>query len=281
MSETTSLLSLSDLGGGRFRVNHPDHPPEDRGVVYGGQTLAQMIMACSQAAAEAHEVKSIQIIYARTGSYAEPMELVVEAMHSGRTLSSYTVTAWQGERLISRALVLSSIDEPDLFRHQIRAPEVPGPDEGELGHSLAFPGSEVRLLDQLVDIPTDGGAATSYFWMRHPESVDSIAANQAIVAWATQYPLTVLSIRAHPESVGFEQAHRTFSGGPLAHSIDFHERFVANQWLLFANEATCAGRGRTFGRGGVFTQDGTLVASFAQEGMARIPSEPLDFNRSM
>jgi acyl-CoA thioesterase II len=123
--------------------------------------------------------------------------------------------------------------------------------------------------------------ATSFFWTRYPGPVDSLPAQQAILAWATQMPLTVLNIQAHPDTVKLSEAHRSLSAGPLAHSIHFHERPDATEWLLFVNEGTYAGRGRTFGRGMVFGPDGRLLASFAQDGMARQASQPLDFNRSM
>jgi acyl-CoA thioesterase II len=278
-SGALNLLELQDLGEGRFAVRHPDQPPEARDVVYGGQLLAQMIMAASRNDPPANEVKAIHVVYARTGSYSAPMELTVEPMHAGRSLASGTVSAWQGERLVARALLLMSADEPDFIRHQVPAPRVPGPEESVPVEGLVFPGAELRAVEE-SGLARENGAS-SFFWIRYPNPVESVAANQAIVAWATQSPLTILNIGAHPEITSLDEAHRTLSAGPLAHSIHFHEQPQASDWLLFANEGTYAGRGRTFGRGMIFTQDGSLVANYAQDGMARVARKPLDFNSAM
>jgi len=40
-------------------------------------------------------------------------------------------------------------------------------------------------------------------------------------------------------------AHKTISTGVVSHTVNFHDRFDASQWLLLANESVWAGRGRT------------------------------------
>jgi acyl-CoA thioesterase II len=75
-------------------------------------------------------------------------------------------------------------------------------------------------------------------------------------------------MRPH-EGFGQEQAHETLSTGVLTHTITFHEEADASQWHLNAIESVQAGHGRTYGTGNVFSRDGRLVASFAQEGMIR------------
>ena len=69
--------------------------------------------------------------------------------------------------------------------------------------------------------------------------------------------------------VGQAQAHRSVSTGVLGHTLTFHEPFRADEWLLLSHHGSYAGRGRCYGRGDVFRADGTLVASFVQDGMIR------------
>jgi acyl-CoA thioesterase-2 len=50
----------------------------------------------------------------------------------------------------------------------------------------------------------------------------------------------------------------------------FHRPASLDEWLLFDLDSPSAQGGRSLGRGKVYTEDGTLVASLAQEGMTRL-----------
>lgn len=276
--EIPDMLELDRVGDHRYRVFQPAGSPEGRDVVFGGQLLGQMIMASDTECGGAKDVKSIHAIFARSGTYASPIELQVDSMQAGRTWGSDTVTAWQGDRLLSRALVLMSIDDPDFMRHEIEMPSVPGPDGLESVDGLIFPGADVR---KVTPTTTTDGVPAMYFWHRFPGSSASTAVNQAILAWETNGFFIELAMSPHSEKVNIHDAHRSVSTGVIGHTINFHERFDIGEWLLLAHEATYAGRGRVHGRGLVFTQDGKLVATFTQDSMVRGVEGPLDPNRSM
>ena len=274
------LLELEELRPGRYRAPSPESSPEGRDVVFGGQILAQMIMASDRAGGGAKDVKSINAIFARAGTYTgEPIELEVESMQSGRTWASDTVTAWQGPRLLSRALVLMSIDDPDLIRHELAMPAVPGPDSFSADTGTVYPGAEMR--SQPAEAKGPGGVPSWYFWQRYPQSFESPAVNAAIVSWGTDGFLIGLNMEPHLDVVRITDAHRTISTGVIGHTINFHERMDVGQWLLYAHEGTYAGRGRVHGRGLVFTEDGRLVATFSQDSMVRGVDASLDPRRSM
>jgi acyl-CoA thioesterase len=274
------LLELEELRPGRYRVVTPDVPPEGRDVVFGGQLLAQMIMASDKACGGSKDVKSINTIFARAGSYSgEPIELEISSMQAGRTWASDTVTAWQGERLLSRSLVLLSVDDPDLIRHEVAMPAVPGPESFTPDSGTVYPGAEMRSMPAELKGPM--GVPAWYFWQRYPESFDSPAVNQAIVSWGTDGFIIGLNIEPHHDVIRISDAHRTISTGVIGHTVNFHERMDVSQWLLFAHEGTYAGRGRVHGRGLVFTEDGRLVATFSQDSMVRAVEGDLDPRRSM
>ena len=277
-----AVLTLGDLGDGRYAAPNPTDDPEGRDVVFSGQVLAQMIMASDLAVGSAKDVKSIHAIFARAGTYsAGPMELQLESMHSGRAWGSDTITARQGDRLLSRSLVLLNTIEPDLIRHGPAMPDVPRPDElATDAGALVYPGVETRTVDD-PKATTPQGAPTMHFWMRHGESYDSVAANQAILSWCQPGMIIGLAMRPHSAVVNIADAHRTISTGVIAHTCHFHERFDVGQWLLVAQEATYAGRGRVNGSGSVFTEDGQLVSTFAQDSMVRGVEGTLDPSRSM
>jgi acyl-CoA thioesterase II len=281
MSEVPAVLQVEDLGEGRWSAPHPADDPEGRDVVFSGQILAQMIMASDGAVASEKEVKSIHAIFARAGTYsAGLMELRLEAMHSGRAWGSDTITAYQGDRLLSRGLVLLNTVEPDLMRHSPAMPDVPGPDASTPNPSITvFPGAEARMVDLPEAVGADGSPAM-YFWTRNPESYDSVAANQAIVAWTQPGFIIGLAMRPHTE-INIADAHTSISTGVISHTAHFHDHADVGQWLLVAQQASYAGNGRVFGSGSVFTQDGTLVSTFAQDSMARGVAGPIDPKRGM
>src|SRR5438309_9433069 len=112
-----ALLRLEPAGAARYTVAMPDGSPEGGSVVYGGQLMAQLIMA-SAAEAPGKYIKSMSTIFSRAGSYGAPIDLHVDGFHSGRTWASQLVTAYQGGTLLTRSMVLLTADEPDLIAHQ-------------------------------------------------------------------------------------------------------------------------------------------------------------------
>ena len=273
-------LRLGSSGPNRYEVNHPEHDSEGRGVVFSGQLLAQSIMASDDVVSGAKGTKSIHTIFSRAGSYASPLELQVEVVHDGRAFASHTTTATQGERLIARALVLMSSDEPDIIRHCAAMPDVPAPTELEPAPVLAFPGLEARPVPSSGHQSSDGSPMESC-WMRHPSSFDSVAANQAILAWSQPGSIIGLAMRPHSHLLSLADAHRSVSTGVIAHTSHCHEPFDVGDWLLVVQQATDAGRGRVFGTGNVFNRDGDLVSSFEQDSMVRHPPAPLTSKDAM
>jgi acyl-CoA thioesterase II len=282
MSELPAILHIEDLGDGRWSAPNPVEDPEGRDVIFSGQILAQMIMASDATCSGQKEVKSLHAIFARAGTYsAGTMELAVDSMHAGRAWASDTITATQGDRLLSRGLVLLNTVEPDLMRHGPAMPDVPGPDALASEPSVVmFPGTEWRPVN-VPDATSADGSPASYFWIRHAESYDSVAANQALVAWCQPGFLIGLAMRPHAGVVSISDAHSKISTGVIAHTVHYHEPVDVGQWLLVEQEASYAGRGRVFGRGAVYTREGALVSTFAQDSMARGVDGPLDPKRSM
>jgi acyl-CoA thioesterase len=283
MHDPLALLSLEPAGAGRYRVRN-EGDPASRDVVFGGQLLGQMILAAG-AHAPGKQVRTLHTIFARAARVSDATELAVEPIHAGRSFASANVTAWQGERLCARALVLLDAPDPDRIRHAASAPEVAGPDESpDAGPSpLVFPGAELRIVGGVDTWSPDApvGPAELFAWLRYAGAPDDLATNQAILAWATDGFLIATALRPHA-GVGQADAHRTLSTGVVGHTLTFHEPFRARDWLLLAHESPHAGGGRAYGRAHVFTRDGRLVASFVQDAMIRAASPtPEEKRRAM
>ena len=274
MSDLPAVLQVESIGPDRWAGPNPEDDPEGRDIVFSGQILAQMIMASAAADEGGKEVKSVHAIFARAGRYSDgAVELLVDRMHSGRAWASTTVTAVQGDRLLSRGLVLLNSVEPDLIRHAPGMPDVPGPEDcPPAGFSSAFPGCEVRT------VPDPGGAPTSEvtFWIRAGRSYEGVAANQAIVAWCQPGSIIGAAMQPHGDEVDIRQSHRTISTGVISHTSHFHDHADVGDWLLYTHDGSYAGNGRIFGTGAVFTRGGDLVSTFAQDSMARRVEGALD-----
>lgn len=270
MHDPLALLRVEPAGPGRFRVeNEGDAAVRD--VVFGGQLLGQMIMAAS-ASSPGKQVRTLHTIFARAARVSAATELAFEPIHDGRSFASANVTAWQGDRLCARALVLLDAPDPDLLCHAAPAPRVAGPDAAaDTGPSpLVFPGAELRIVGGVDTWSPDApvGPAELCAWVRYRAAPDDLAVNQAILAWASDGFLIGTAMRPHA-GIGQADAHKTLSTGVVGHTLTFHEPFTTRDWLLVAHESPHAGGGRSYGRAQVFTRGGLLVASFVQDNVIR------------
>ncbi len=265
LSELLGVLELEPTGEGRFRGQN--FAAGLGGVVFGGQLLAQTIVAASTVD-PSKDVKSVHTIFARGGSLEAPLDIEVEAMHVGRALGSATVTMRQGDRLCTRSLVLLSAPEPDLIRHAVDPPDVGTPEDAvpSAGEGDFW---EVRVVGGVsLSDPEAVGPPELFVWTRFVGADVAGVTGQALVAYATDGFLIGTAMRPH-KGIGQAMSHVSISTSVLAHTLSFHEPVEAGEWYLLAHESPYAGRGRSHGRANVFSVDGRLVASFVQENMIR------------
>ena len=258
-------LALEQTGESSYRG--PSVPSEVRPVVFGGQLMGQMIVAATTSL-PGKTVRSLHAIFARAGTVTQPVDLEVDVMHSGRALGSVSVTARQGDRLLSRGLLLLDAGEPDLIRHSDPKPAVAGPDEIEVPKGWEE-GAELRIVDG-VDLmtPEITGPPELFVWTRFSHAPDDQAVHQALLSWYTDPFLIASAMRPH-DGVGQVMAHDTISTGVITHTLSFHEPVDATKWNLMANRSIFAGHGRTYGMGQVFTEGGQQVASYVQDNLVR------------
>lgn len=244
----------------------------ERTVIYGGQMIAHAILAAATVVDDAKEIESLHMSYIRPGDATKPLRYLVEPLSNGRTFSTSTITAMQEGRVIARAQVLQSLDETDFMRHVY--PPMPKADPPEQTAKAApigmmFPGATATMAREQV-LPEDllaSHPATLDLWMRYPEALEPVA-SQAILAWGLTGVLGPLTFR-HIEGISEEMAHKTLSGALLTSTVRFLDRFELCDSVLLAFESTWSGRGRMFGRADVFSRGGNLVATFAQDAMAK------------
>jgi acyl-CoA thioesterase II len=266
MDAFLDALSLEPVGTDRYRATNL---ASDHGVVFGGQLLAQSVMA-GLAGQDGKAVKTIHTVFARGASPDDPLDVVVERMHGGRSVASSTVTVSQGDQICTRSLVLLSADEPDVIRHADTPGTNASPDDAAAVRSAGA--WEVGIVGGVdLNDPELVGPPELDVWIRFVGAPADPKTDQALVAYSTDGFLIGTAMRPHA-GVGQAQAHRTLSTGVLSHTLTFHEPCPASEWHLLQQWSSYAGHGRSYGRGDIFRADGQLAASFVQDAMIRARS---------
>jgi acyl-CoA thioesterase len=256
----SDLLACLDLGG---------RPPALEGRnqrltyhrLFGGQLLAQCVRAASLSC-PGKEVKSLHVLFPRAGTSEEPVRYEVERHHEGGTFATLGIVARQSRGVVATASVSLHAAE-DGREHQATAPvpSVPGEEHRvDLGLIPWETRSEADLDSPKSEAPE------MELWMRTPE-VDAELA-PALTAYATDLTLIGTALRPVDE-VSQRDAGTAFMSAVTSHTIWFHRPFRTDAWLLLRQHSPLLARGRCFGRGDVLTEDGSLVASYAQEAMLR------------
>lgn len=235
--------------------------------VFGGQLLGQTLRAAAAAAGEGKVVKSLAQLFPREGDSAQPISYAVTKHQEGRTFGSSAVVASQGDKTISLATV--SLHTPDGGPERSGpAPQVGSPEDAA-PVDLGMVPWETRVVGGVDLADRAAGPATYSFWMRTPGLPHDESLHQALLAHATD--LTLIGTALRPiEGLSQADAQVRFTSAVTSHSVWFHAPVRMDQWLLVDQSSPGLGSGRAFGRGDVWTQDGRLIASFAQESMVRM-----------
>jgi acyl-CoA thioesterase II len=268
LANLIDCIQVQQLSPGVFEGRNLDL---DYHRVFGGQLLAQTVSALTDSG-DGKVVKSLVQHFPREGNTASPVQYDVTVHQAGRTFATMGVRLSQGDKTISAAAAQLHAPESGLESNP-PMPSVAGPDEAEPLEIGMIPW-ELRVIDG-VDLGTrDSLAAKFQFWMRlgdHPSAAvaDNDWTHQALLAHATD--LTVIGTALLPiDGISQNDTGKLIHTAVTSHSIWFHQPFRLNDWVLVDQSGPVLSGGRAFGRGDVWTIDGRLVASFAQESMVRL-----------
>jgi acyl-CoA thioesterase-2 len=232
--------------------------------VFGGQLLGQFLrIACLSCPAKA--IKSQHAVFAREGRADEPIRYQATRHHEGRSFATVTITARQSHGVVATSSICMHATED-------------GPEHQSVDEVPAVLGPEHRLMLDLIPWETrtavDLNATTTgppqfEVWMRTPAVDPELA--PALAAYATD--LTLIGTALRPMD-GFGQRGNgtAFTSAVTSHTIWFHRPFRTDGWLLLRQHSPVLAHGRSFGRGDMLAEDGTLVASYAQEALLRFAS---------
>jgi acyl-CoA thioesterase-2 len=290
MSVVSDLLALLELEPLEVNIYRGANRDVGTGRVFGGQVFAQALVAARRTVPDAREAHSVHGYFLREGDFRAPIVYFVDRPRDGRSFTSRRVTAIQHGEAIFHLSASFHIAEPGLD-HQTAMPDVPRPDglpkEIDLIRSKAdripAPLRAVLTQDRPIDFrpvlpadpftrhdPVDAEQAKRIVWFRVPERMpDSPMLHQAVLAYASDYGFLPTSLQPH--DVRFRDPRLIIAS--LDHTLWMHRPFRADEWLLYVSDSPAAFGARGFVRGQVFTQDGRLVASAAQEGLIRLKAE--------
>ncbi len=282
VAEFLALMDPEPAGPDRWLARSPDNGWKR---VFGGQVLAQALVAAERTV-EGRTPHSLHAYFILGGDPALPIELVVERVRDGRSFSVRRVVAKQrGEAMF----VLSAsfqVEEPDDLVHALPPPPATPPEETPDPVALAaalpepqasrfkgfFAGIsplEVRPLDPRRYRPATPGAVgdpRQNVWIRIKGPLpDDPAIHRAALVYLSDMTLIDTVLVAH----GYTIARGQFQTASLDHVVWLHRPCRADDWLLYAQDSPSAQGARGLTRGLLYTRDGVLAASTAQEGLLR------------
>lgn len=281
-SSVVELLDLFDLEAiedNLFRGRQP-HTLMQR--VFGGQVLAQALVAAIRTVPDRFSCHSLHSYFLRPGDTAVPIVYDVESLREGRSFATRRVVARQHGRAIFFVTANFQVPEEGL-EHQDPMPDVPSPEDCRPAVEPASDSvqeewqREWSALDvRPVADSREGGRldpgvhpARSQWWIRAsgqlPDDPVSQLAAFTYASDMTLLPATLVPHGLYIQSPGMQAAS-------LDHAIWFHRPFRADEWWLYDQVSPSASGGRGLALARVFSQSGQLVASVAQEGLVRVRS---------
>lgn len=279
VDELVTLLQLEQLG-----EDHYFGPQKPGGVgrIFGGQIIAQALVAATHTVAPDRAVHSLHAYFIRPGDESFPAEYWVERDFDGRSYSNRRVVAKQGDKVILN--VTASFQRPEKgLHHQDAMPDVPQPED--LPNESAL---QAEFIDQIpaamrdhVSRPrpvewrpvskrgwmsVEPAPALQQGWFRLAKPIgDDPLLHRAILAYITDMQL--LGTCAMPHGLNWMRGELVSAS--IDHSVWMHDDFRVDEWMLFHSNSPWSGGGRGLNFGSIFTRDGRLIASVSQEGMIR------------
>jgi acyl-CoA thioesterase-2 len=284
LAHLISTLDLSDAGGAKTREDIFTGPSQwmPHGRVYGGQVLAQCLVAATRTVDGIRPVHSLHGYFLRAGDIRLPITFSVDRLRDGRSFSTRRVQAYQnGEPIFS--MIASFQDEDPGISHQDSFPAgIPSPESlpsakdllGDIDHPVAQYWANARPFDMRhvsdpIYFQVKGEqVAHQAVWIK---ALGTLPPDQelhtAALAYVSDYTILEPLFRRH----GIAWTHDGLKSASLDHAMWFHRPARVDEWMLYVQESPSAQGGRGLSLGRIFSSDGLLLATVAQEGMVRVP----------
>lgn len=256
--------------------------PQPGGRVFGGQVLAQALIAAGRTVEPGRLPHSLHGYFLRAGEVDQPITFSVERLRDGRSFTARRTHALQGGVPIL-SMITSFQQAQDGLEHADPAPEVPGPEEllsaidllSPIDHPVARFWTEQGAFDlrhvqaPLFLRPARERSDVQAVWIRTRGPVaDDPLLHRALIAYGCDQVMLEPIMRRH----GLSWVTPELSIASLDHALWWHRPARADEWLLYVQSSPSAQGGRGLGTAAVYDRSGARVATIAQEGMVRVPS---------
>lgn len=250
---------------------------------FGGAIASQSMVAAARTVSVDRAVHSVHCHFLRPGDTTAPTEIAVTSLRDGRSYSTRSVVASQHGKPIFAMTAAFHVEE-EGWEHQNHVLDADDPETlpslRERGEAIGGKGGEwllrlagahsldVRFGGQL---PRDGGTETEMsFWFRCTEDLagDQIA-HTGVMVYVSDLMFLSTALRPHE----YQPGGRRSDNASLDHVLWIHKQPRADEWLHFRMEGPWAGAGRALVTGHIHNRAGELIATVAQEGMARLRPE--------
>lgn len=276
------LLNLLDLEPIETNIYRGQNRDIGSGRVFGGQVLAQALVAAQRTVEEDRSAHSLHGYFILPGDLKTPIVYFVDRLRDGKSFTTRQVTGIQHGRAIFNMSASFHIPEPGL-EHQIEMPDVTPPEElpSELeliragiskipAHLRAVLAQDrpidFRIVENIDPFDPVKQPPVRHIWLRAIGAMpNETLSHQAVLAYASDYGLLGTSLQPH----GRTYRRPGLQVASLDHSLWLHRPVRIDDWLLYAIDSPVSAGARGFARGSIFTRDGVLVASVAQEGLIR------------
>ena len=251
----------------------PGVPPTDEPRLFGGLLIAQAILAASAGAPACH---ALHAFFIGVGAKEQPFDIAVARTRDGRSFATRHVEISQAGRLLLAGHTSHHDGDPGPA-HQADMPDLPPPERLEEQQVLrarravaAGRPPRTYLLDVMLDVrpvelPQTASHPERALWFRPRTAFRGDAAmHRAVIGFASDVGLVQVGLLQHGRN-----ENPAIQAASLDHSMWFHGDLDASDWLLHVQHSPVARGGRGLSLGSVFSRDGRLVASVAQEILAR------------
>lgn len=279
LSELVQQLRLERIEQNLFRGQSQDL---GWGAIFGGQVLGQALSAATQTVPAERAVHSLHGYFLRQGDASKPVVYDVDCIRDGRSFTTRRVVAIQNGRAIFNMSASFQVDEGG-YEHAASMPQTRGAEELLSEQQLAkrfeelIPSKlrkmaiadrpiEIRPVEPNNPLKPEVRPPRREVWFRACGQLpDDPAVHRYVLAYASDFQFLTTAMQPH----GVSWLMPSMQVASLDHAMWFHRPFRMDQWLLYSVESPSASGARGLVRGQLFTEDGTLVASTAQEGLMR------------
>jgi acyl-CoA thioesterase-2 len=250
--------------------------------VFGGQVIAQALMAAQRTTDGDRVVHSLHAYFLLPGDPKVPIVYQVERLRDGTSFATRRITAIQHGRAIFAMSASFQVEEPG-FDHQTEMPQVKQPEElmSEAEFQSMFLAKapdmikrywgqrrpvEIRPLSLVHYVSDEKLKPQQQIWVRMTGGVpDDRHYQAAVLAYLSDMTLLDTSLYAHGRTI-FDPSIQAAS---IDHAMWFHRPCAFEDWLLYTQDSPSACNARGMTRGNLYSRNGVLIASVAQEGLIR------------